>query len=168
MNKSTQQSVLCCGHEFPWEKDIIERWRTMSSWWRTMLSCLPKSSRRVLLDRQLKNPNHHYTLRREQGSKSALKSTNCNECSHNLNNYLVTLMLQRIRVAHIEQGDERRKRKEWVAYFCGRSFRSLPLRLTFKKQKTVLILPQPHCSVAFPASPNTSSTLAKTRAATNT
>jgi hypothetical protein len=159
MNKLTQQSVLCCGHEFPWEKDSIQRWRTM-------LSCLPKSSRRVLLDRQLKNPNHHYTLRREQGSKSALKSTNCNKCSHNLNNYLVTYSESEI--AHIEQGDERRKRKEWVAYFCGRSFRSLPLRLTFKKQKTVLILPQPHCSVAFPASLTLPQRFAKTRAATKT
>jgi hypothetical protein len=113
MNKSTQQSVLCRGHEFPWEKDIIESWRTMSSWWRTMLSCRPKSSRRVLLDRQLKNPNHHYTVRREQGSKSALKSTNCKKRSHNLNNYLVTLMLQRIRdrTNRTRGREEKEKRK---------------------------------------------------------
>jgi dsDNA-specific endonuclease/ATPase MutS2 len=127
MNKSTQQSVLGRGHEFPWEKNIIERWRTM-------LSCLPKSSRRVLLDRQLKNPNHHYTLRREQGSKSALKSTNCNKSSHNLNNYLVTLMLQRIRdCTHRTRGREEKEKR--MSSLLFRSFIS-KLAIASDVQKT--------------------------------
>ncbi len=92
------------------------------------------SSRRVLLDRQLKNPNRHYTLRREQGSKSSLKSTNCNKCGHNLNNYLVTLMLQRIRhCTHRKRGREEKEKR--MSSLLLRSFIS-KLAIASDVQKT--------------------------------
>lgn len=126
-----------------------------------MLSCLPKSSRRVLLDRQLKNPNHHYTLRREQGSKTALKSTNCNKCSHNLNNYLVTLMLQRIRDrTHRTRGREEKEKR--MSSLLLRSFISkLAIASDVQKTEDCSYTTAAALLCCIPRFPNTSSTLCK-------
>jgi hypothetical protein len=133
-----------------------------------MLSCLPKSSRTVLLDRKLKNPNHHYTLSRGQGSKSALKSTNCNKSSHNLNNYLVTLMLQRIR-DRIYRTRGREEKEKRMSSLLLRSFISkLAIASDVQKTEDCSYTTAATLLCCIPRFPNTFSTLAKIRAATNT